>query len=252
MLGSPTHRLLGALALALLGCPNTSDDDDDTPPAPGGGGGPTLNAVDQPAVAPCPDQTILTDGALLEELKTALRQGTFVHLDVPFNASDVDIFKKKCGLEGFWNPTDNVNEVPPSQSPLRISEVLQFDNAGICATGFNNGSFGTGEGFPQPGTYRKEFKVADGGMTWHVRLRMSVAGSAAGNTFSSESLTVPAGIEGLFYEVDGTEVVHDSVFLAAIDALAAPTPGFTVEVLRTSGGTPILTVAVELICVRKS
>ncbi|MHC4550468.1 MAG: hypothetical protein ACYTEZ_17010 [Planctomycetota bacterium] len=221
----------------------------------GGTGTLALTAADAPAVTPCPAQTILTDAAELTALKDALQSGTFVHLDVPFSVADPDIFKKKCGLEPLWDPAAAIDEVPPLTTPVTISSLLQFGNAGICAAGFDSGSFGTGEGFPVAGTYRKEFKVAHLGMTWHVRARIKVSGTSAGNTFASEGISVPGDIENtLVYEVDGAVTAHADVLTAAIAALAVSAndaPTFTLDIRQSGAGPIIFTAVVELICVAK-
>ena len=109
------------LALMLVtalsvGCTSSED----LPGGGGGGGGGTtptgtllLASADRPGVSPCSAQAILQDDTDLTALTDALLAGTFIHLDVPFNAADLDIFKKKCGLQGFWDPAEAVNEVAP-------------------------------------------------------------------------------------------------------------------------------------------
>jgi hypothetical protein len=207
-----------------------------------------------PGVAPCSSQAILQDQAELDMLKTALLAGTVVHLDVPYDAGDADIFRKKCGLQGYWDPAAAVNEVAPLVTPVTIGTLFTLENTGICASGFTSTSFGTGEGFPVAGTYRKEFKVAHLGMTWHVRVRILVSGSSAGNTFASEGITVPDDLRNtLVYEVDGVVTAHDAVGPAGIAALTASTtdaPGFTLDVRDGAAGPVVLTVVVELICVQ--
>jgi len=195
------------------------------------------------------------DQVELDALKVALGSGTIVHLDVPYNAADPNIFKKKCGLDGFWDPAAAVNEVAPVVTPVTIASLFQVENAGICAAGFNAGSFGTGEGFPVAGTYRKEFKVAHMGTTWHVRLRVKVSGSVAGKTFAAEGITVPDDLQNtLVYEVNGVVTPHDDVAAAGIAALVASTtdaPGFTLDVREAAAGPIVFTAVVELICVQK-
>jgi len=175
---------------------------------------------------------------------------------VPFNAADPDIFKKKCGLQGFWNPAAAVDEVAPLVTPVTISSLFEVENLGICATGFDAGSFGTGEGFLAAGTYRKEFKVAHNGMTWHIRARITVSGTSAGKTFASEGIAVPADIEGtLAYEVNGQPTSHAAVFPTAVGQLTADVddaPSYTLDVRKTGAGPIVFTVVVELICVEKT
>jgi len=241
-------RLAPALALlALVAC---NDGDPDNPPPGGGGGAPVLTAADMPGVAPCPNQGILTDAAQFADFQTALLNGTFLYLDVPFNGADLDIFKKKCGLGAFWDPADNVDEIAPLATPVTIADLLVFGNAGICAAGFDNGSFGTGEGFPVAGTYRKEIKVTHLGTTYHVRLRVTVTGPAAGDTFASRGITVPADITGtLSYEIDGAVEPHATVLPALATALASPDSTVMLDVLDGPGGNLLVSAQIEVICV---
>ncbi len=242
---------LAACAGLLGGC-----DNGDGGGGGGGGGSLALTAADMPGVAPCSSQAILTDPVELDLLKTALTAGTIVHLDVPYNALDANIFRKKCGLQGFWDPAAAVNEVAPLATPVTIASLFQLENTGICAAGFNAGSFGTGEGYPVAGTYRKEFKVAHMGTTWHVRVRILVSGSSAGRTFAAEGIAVPADLQStLVYEVDGAVTAHADIATAAIAALAASAtdaPGFTLDVRETGAGPVVFTAVVQLICVQKT
>jgi hypothetical protein len=188
--------------------------------------------------------------------RAALLAGTIVHMDVPYDAGDANIFRKKCGLQGYWDPAAAVNEVAPITTPVTIATLFDLENTGICATGFTSSSFGTGEGFPVAGTYRKEFKVSHMTSTWHVRVRISVSGTNAGHTFASEGITVPDDLtDTLVYEVDGVVTAHDSVAGAAIAAFAASTteaPGFTLDVRESGAGPIVFTAIVELICIEKS
>jgi hypothetical protein len=248
------------IILFLLGCLNDNDDTTNAGGAAGGGAGGasgtlTLAAADMPNVMPCPSQNILTDTTELDTLKQAILQGALLYLDVPFDANDPDIFRKKCGLENFWNPTDNIDENPPVNTPATIADVILFGNAGICTTGFTINSFGIDEGFPASGTYRKEFKATFMGMTWQVRLRVQVSGTSAGNTFAAEGIDVPQDITNtLVYEVNGTPTPHNDILNAAVNALTASNtnaPSVTLEI-RNSAGTPVIFTAVaELICVAK-
>jgi len=224
----------------------------------GGGGGTsgtglTLESGDLPAVSPCPMQGILKDQVQLDELRSALDLGTIVHMDVPYDAGDPDIFRKKAGLGSYWDPAAAVNEVGASVLPITLSGLIQFDNAGIAAAGFTSSSFGTGEGFPAAGTYHKEFKVAHMGTTWLLRVRCTVSGSSAGNTFASEGIAVPADIENtLVYEVDGNPTPQPDILNAAVVALMAngtDAPTFTLDVRLNGAGPVVFTAKVELICV---
>ena len=238
------------LAAVLCGCSDSGDS------SGGGPGGLALSSSDRPAVAPCPSQAILGDPVEFEQFRAALLGGTIVHLDVPYNASDSNIFRKKCGLQGYWNPAAAVNEVAPFTTPVTIATLFQLENTGICAAGFTSSSFGTGEGFPVAGTYRKEFKVSHLASTWHVRVRISVSGTNAGHTFASEGITVPTDLQNtLVYEVDGVVTPHDNVASAGIAALLASTteaPGFTLDVRESGAGPIVFTAIVELICIQKS
>ena len=245
-----TWVVLVLVSTVLVGCGGGNS----TPIVGGGGGTLALSAADQAGVTPCPTQTILTDAAELTALKDALQNGSYVHLDVPFGAGPADIFQRKCGLEGFWNPADNVDEIAGA-SPLTIASVFIAGNAGICAAGFDAGSFGMGEGFPVAGTYRKEFKVAHMAMTYHARLRVVVTGTSAGNKFTDEGLANPPDFDNdLVYEVDGTVTPHADVLNAMIAALVVVTdtaPTATLGVRLASGGPVIWTAKVEIICVAK-
>jgi hypothetical protein len=209
-----------------------------------------LASADRPTVSPCPSQDILTDAGMFTAFQTALLNGTYLYKDVPFNGADPNIYKKKCGLDSFWNPASNVNEIAPSATPVTISNLFTTGNAGICADGFNNGSFGNGEGFPVAGVYRKEFKVANSGTTYLVRVRVTVTGAAAGDTFASRTIAVPADLENtLGYEVDGTNEIHADVLTAITNALQSPDATVVLDDLDAPGGNLLLTAMVEVICV---
>ena len=213
----------------------------------GGGSGITLAAADKPAVTPCPGQALLTGGAAWGTLQTALKTGTLSYLDVPYNASDADILKKKCGLDSYWNPTDNVDSIPVTGTPT-IANVLITGNGGICSQGFQ--SFGQDDGFPVVGTYRKELKAASGGKTYHVRARISASGSAAGKKFKDLGLTTSSVKTALTYKVNGTATTHDDVWPALLDAMSAPAPAATLDVAQA--GASVFTAKVELICASES
>lgn len=216
---------------------------------------PPLETADQSGVAPCPNQDILTDPNQLAELKNAIQNGTFVYLDVPFDGGDPDILLKKCGFEGFWNPADNIDPVAPMDVfiplPVTIQSLFQTGNAGICTTNFVN--FGLDEGFPRAGVYRKEVKVSHAGSTWHTRLRFTISGTAAGNSFASEGISTFGGddIANLIYEVNGKVVPHADV-LTEVYALHAPSPGAHIDVRKTALGPIVWTADVEFICATKS
>lgn len=244
------HLLALVLPLASLFAACDDNGDGVNNGGGGGGGAPALTAADMPNVSPCPNQAILTDAAQFATFQTALLNGTFLYLDVPFNAADLDIFRKKCGLGAFWDPADNVDEVGPVNVPVTIADLFQFGNAGICAAGFDNGSFGTGEGLPVAGTYRKEFKVAHLGTTFLVRTRVTVAGGSAGATWDSLGVIVPADLENtLGYEVDGTATLHADVLTAIATALQSPDATVMLDVLDAPGGTLLLSALIEVLCV---
>jgi len=258
-LSTRSHAALAAVTLSLAFAPVACDDDDDGGGGggPTGGSGPSLAAADRPSESPCPDQDVLTDTDEFDDFLEALEMGSFVYLDLPYNASDPNIFAKKCGLGSAWDPSDNTDEIPPVSTPVTISQLFTSGNAGICADGFTSGDFGTGEGYPAAGTYRKEFKVTFSGMTWHVRVRITASGTAAGETFASRGITVPTDIEDtLVYEVDGAETDHDDVLLEAIGSLQASssgsTPNVMIEVRESAAGAVVFTLLVEIICVSKS
>jgi hypothetical protein len=100
----------------------------------GTSGGISLTAADKPDVAPCPTGDTLANDTLLGQLKTAATTGTITYLDIPFDGADNDIYKKKCGIDGFWDPTKNTDSIPvPGGSIPTILNVVQQGNAGICA-----------------------------------------------------------------------------------------------------------------------
>ena len=241
MKSTPLLLSLPLLALSLASC---NDNDND------GFGPPTLTAADMSGVTPCPNQTVLTDGGQFSVFKTALLNGTYLYLDVPFNGSDPNIYVKKCGLDANWNPADNTDEVAPASTPVTIADLFVSGNAGICADGFDNGSFGTGEGFPVAGTYRKEIKVSHMGATYHVRFRISVTGSAAGEKFSDRGITVPTDLQStLGYQVDGVDQVHADVLTAIAGAMTSPSARAMLDVFDMPGGTLLLSALIEIICV---
>ena len=221
---------------------------------PGGDSGPQLEAADLPSVSPCPDQDVLTTSSELADFKTALLQGNFLYLDVPFDGGDADIYKKKCGFEAFWDPSDNTDEIPPTSPPYgdppTIADFFQFGNAGICTVDYASNFLA---GFPEAGVYRKEFKVSSGGVSYHVRVRVTVAGSAAGTTFASNSISVPSDIENtLGYLVNGSDTAHTDLLPAIVAALEAPGVSASLEILDAPGGNTLLTAEIEFLCVSKS
>jgi hypothetical protein len=173
---------------------------------------------------------------------------------VPFSSSDPDNFKKKCGFETFWDPAEHDREISPStvgMTAVTLSQLITNGNAGICADGAmpNN----TIVGFPAAGTYRWEIKTAQGGSTWHVRLRAMVSGSAAGNEFSAESVTIPGDIENtLEYKVNGTVTPHADVAAAMMNAVMTTGEAVTLDVAKSTGGASVFSAQVEIICVTKS
>jgi len=241
--------VLVLVAAVLVGC----DGSDPAPIVGGGGGTLALSVADQAGVTPCPAQTILTDAAELTALKDALQAGTYIYLDVPF-VDTATIYRRKCGLEGSWNPADNTQEIP-GPAPLTLGAIYASGNSGICAAGFDNTSFGNGEGFPIAGTYRKEFKLAHLGTTYHVRLRVTVTGASAGNKFTDEGLNNPPDFTSeLFYEVDGTPTPHADVandITAALTVVTDTAPNATLGVKKSAGGAVVWQAKIEFICVAK-
>ncbi|MCR9105472.1 MAG: hypothetical protein NXI15_09290 [Gammaproteobacteria bacterium] len=217
------------------------------------GSAPPLTAADRNSVSPCPEQAILTDAAELAALKEALLNGALTFRDVPFDSSDPDNFKKKCGFETFWDPANNINDVTPANvgiTAITLGQLFSNGNAGICANGAMPNS--NIQGLPAAGTYRTEVKVASGPSSWHLRLRSTVSGSSAGNEFVAESISVPADIENtLEYKVNGTVTAHDDVFAAIVNAVATNGEAVTLDVSKTAGGPSVLSVAIELICASK-
>lgn len=214
----------------------------------GGGSGISLAAADKPAVTPCPSQDLLTDTTKFPGLQTALKTGVISYLDIPYSASDPDILKKKCGLDAYWNPADNTDAIPVTGAPS-LATILTTGNGGICSAGFK--TFGTDEGFPVAGTYRKEFKAASGGKTYHVRARIEASGSAAGSKFSAQGVAVPNDIKStLVYKVGGKTIAHDDLWTGILDAMSAPAPAVKLDVEK--GGTTIFSANIALICAAES
>ena len=214
---------------------------------------PTITAADKDNVAPCPEQSILTDADELADLKDALINGALAFRDVPFD-TEADNFKKKCGFEAFWDPANNIDDVSPADvgiDEVNIAQLLTNGNAGICATDAlptNNVT-----GFPAAGTYRTEIKVASGPSNWLLRLRSEASGSAAGNEFADESVSVPGDIENNFeYRVNGVITPHDDVFAAVVNALSVDGSAVTLDASKTAGGPVVFSLSIEAICVSKS
>ncbi len=235
--------------------------------SPGGGGAggdaSALTASDFPAVSPCPSRAILGDATMFTALKTALASGVVTYMDVPYNAADANIFKKKCGLEDVngFDPAIYTDMIPAAGGGghadvttggmPELTKILTLGNAGICATGFTATSFGTGEGFPTAGTYRKEFRVAYMGTTYRIRAKIAVSGASAGHTFAQDSLT-PAGTAGLAYQVNGATVVETGLWGALLGAMApGAAPHATLTAAKTAG-TPIWSADVAFVCASSS
>lgn len=241
--------LLVAISFFLLSCGGSSDSS--TPSVTVDlGDAPTLTAADKNTVAPCPNQDLLTSATERAALKDALLNGALAFLDVPFDGADADNFKKKCGLEGFWDPTKNVDEITPAakfMTAVTLSQLLTNGNAGICAADALPGN--TLEGFPVAGTYRTEIKAAKDGSTWHLRLRTVVSGTAAGKLF----VIVPFDIENtLEYKVNGTVTAHANLLTAIGDAMALSNDAIVFEASKSVGGPSVFNASLELICVTKS
>ena len=113
-----------------------------------------------------------------------MTSGVLLHSDIPFSSSDSNIYKEKCGLEGFWDPTKATALIPPATSIPELASLFapsSDGNAGICA-GYTAQGTST-DGFPAAGTYRIQFHAAYQGETYVVRARATVSGSAAGQSF---------------------------------------------------------------------
>jgi len=215
---------------------------------------PELTDADKPGIGPCPDQDILIDETELAVMQDALLTGSVMFLDVPFNGGDPDNFKKKCGLDTFWDPANNINEVSPASVgmiSITLSQLLANGNAGICTAGSTPANFLTG--FPSAGKYRGELKFSKGGSTWHMRMRGTVTGPSAGNTFNAEGISVPGDIENaLEYKIDGVVTPHDDLFKELVNAFSASANEVVFSVSRTAGGDPVMGVEVEMICATKN
>ncbi|MFT5154025.1 MAG: hypothetical protein ACI841_004032, partial [Planctomycetota bacterium] len=162
--------------------------------------------------------------------------------------ADPDIYQRKCGFEGLWNPANNTDEIPPRSNDFVLSDFFVTGNAGICSEDFSN--FGTDLGFPVAGTYRKELKVSHLGVTYQVRIRVVVSGDAEGVTFASQAIAVPSDLEDtLGYEIDGTDTDHDDVLTGIIDAL--PSNSIQLDILDTPGGNVLCTAQIVFLCVEE-
>jgi hypothetical protein len=209
-----------------------------------------LKPDDKPGVTPCPGQTILLDPAQLTAFKTAMRDGAVSYLDIPFNGSDPDIYKKKCGFETFFDPTKNTDMIPVPGTP-KLAAALLTGHGGICASNFM--SFVTDDGFPVPGVYRKEFKVAHMDATYHVRARVTVSGPAAGQKFSANGITVPGDIQNtLVYKLAGMTTAHDNLWAGIANLLSSTgTTLPVVDLTAEKAGTTLFQAKIEFICAAK-
>lgn len=223
--------------------------------AAGGGGAPSgpppLEEDDFPDVSPCPNQDLLTDAAAFSDLQEALTDGMIVYLDVPYDAQDPEIFDKKCGRPGAFDPAIYVDEISPFMAgDPDLSDIVMFQNGGICADGFDNTSFGTGDGFPTAGEYRKEFRAAYMDSSYELRARIEASGSAAGDTFADQGIG-PNGTEDLVYEVDGVEVNESELWDELINAMSASgdsLPTVELGVRLDADSDVVFTSVIELIC----
>ena len=246
--------LLVAISFFLLSCGGSSDSS--TPSVTVDlGDAPTLTAADKNTVAPCPNQDLLTSATERAALKDALLNGALAFLDVPFGAGPPDIYKKKCGLEGFWDPTKNVDEITPAvrgMTAVTLSQLLDNGRADICAAGALPTN--TLSGFPVAGTYRTEIKAAKDASTWHLRLRTLVSGTAAGELFTvPPMINVPIDIENtLEYKVNGTVTAHANLLTAIGDAMALSNDAIVFDVSKVAGDPSVFNASLELICVTKS
>lgn len=244
--------LVATVSTILISCFHDNNDDATIVPATSG---PTLTAADKNTVTPCPNQDILTDATELAALKDALLTGALSFRDVPF-VNTPNIFKQKCGLEGFWDPANNTDEITPAfaaMSANTLSQLVQFGRAGICSTNAIPPDTITDTGFPVAGIYRGEIKAAKGGSTWHLRYRGTASGSSAGNSFAAETIIVPGDIEStLEYKVNGTVTAHDGLLAAIVNAASTSGVAILLEVSKTAGGATVFSMSIELICVTKS
>jgi hypothetical protein len=241
--------LLVAISFFLLSCGGSSNSS--TPSVTVDlGAAPTLTAADKNTVAPCPNQDLLTSATERAAIKDALLTGALAFLDVPFDATDADNFKKKCGLEGFWDPTKNLDEITPAvkgMTEVTLSQLLQNGNAGICTTGSAPLNFVTG--FPVAGTYRTEIKAAKGGSTWHLRLRTVASGISAGEVYVIDPMEIENDFE---YKVNGTVTTHAGLLPAIVNAVALSNDAVVFDVSKIAGDPSVFNGSLELICVTKS
>jgi len=219
----------------------------------GSAGLPPLTSVDFPGVTPCPTTAMLTDATALAALKTALKMGTITYHDLPFDGADTNIYRKKCGLEGHWNPADNVDRIPSlSATPELVSLLGSSGRSGICASYAAPGA--SNDGFAAAGVYRKQFQTAYMGTTYVLRTRVTVSGTAAGSTFAAQTVTYTGATNDvnstLIYEVNGVAAAYATLWNTLVDAYAATTsayPSVTLDVKKSAGPT-IWSAKIELIC----
>jgi hypothetical protein len=214
-----------------------------------------LTCADFPGTDPCPNQAILTDATKFAALQAAMKSGVILHADTPYNASDNNIYKEKCGLEGYWDPTKATALVPPATGIPEIAALLapsSDGNGGICAS--YTGSSASTDGFPAAGTYRVQFQVAYQGQTYVVRARAKVSGSAAGQSFGAAGLdagSTPGLAGSLAYQVNGTAAAEPTLWTSIVSAFASPGASFpeaTVTVAPSGGGATMWTAVIDLLC----
>lgn len=218
---------------------------------------PPLTANDYAAVTPCPGSMPLTDATELAALKTALKMGTITYHDLPFDGADADIYKKKCGLEGFWNPADNTDRIPSLSATPELVSLLNpgSGRSGICAT---YAAPGAADGFPAAAVYRKQFQTAYMGSTYVLRARVTTTGSAAGQTFTSQTVTYTGATNDvnstLVYQINGATAAYATLWNTLVDAYTASStayPSVTLDVKKSAATATIWSAKLELICVSK-
>jgi hypothetical protein len=220
--------------------------------------GPTCNATatgygltcnEFPAVAPCPHQDILKDATMMTALKAALKLGVVQHYDTPFDAANGEIYKEKCGLEGFWNPANDTDRIPPATPIPELASLFTptaNGHAGICTT--YSAADPSTDGFPHAGVYHMQIGAAYQGQTYLLQVRSTVTGTKAGTSFSSNSLSGPTA---LFYSVNGTTAPEATLWNSIVDAFASSTTSFpnaSLDMALTSGGASVWNSKVELVC----
>jgi hypothetical protein len=221
-----------------------------------------LTCDDFPGVAPCPDQSMLTDATKLATLQKALASGALELENDPFDSSNPNIYKVVCGLTGYWDPSKATTFIPPATNEPDIASLFAPSPdgfAGVCAN-YMAWSV-SNDGFPAAGVYRKQLRATYQGQTYTVRLRYTASGSLAGTTWEGDHLSdggyyASSQIaQTMTFQVNGNTVAEPSLWSSMIQAFAASTtsfPSVTLGVKETPTGPTGWTGKFELLCASAS